>query len=265
VRDVDQILVTHGHTDHFGCARWIQDSSGCRVYMHPDDAERLDPSHDWRESTRAVLGPLGLGPDAFDRYFRPRGQRFEPPTHITPITDGEELALSSDSSLRVFHRPGHTPGHLWAQETSTGALFVGDYLLASGPTNAGLEPGPGGGRRPMLQLYNAGLRELAAMDVPVVFPAHGPPITGHRGLIERRLAKSQRRTDRVLTELTALGEMTVIDLAVAMYGERIIGAPFEFLADVIGRVDLLVAEGRAQARTRDDGVWLFRAPNAPAT
>src|SRR5438552_5024712 len=34
---VKRVIVTHGHTDHFGGAVRLQEVSGCEVLMHPDD------------------------------------------------------------------------------------------------------------------------------------------------------------------------------------------------------------------------------------
>jgi glyoxylase-like metal-dependent hydrolase (beta-lactamase superfamily II) len=145
-------------------------------------------------------------------------------------------------------------------DDTSGAIFVGDYLIAGHPTNAGMEidrTHPSG-RAPLLHQYNAGLRELRDRPAPVLFPAHGPPITDHAALIERRLAKSDRRTRHVLDGVRAHPGATALEIGRALYGSRP-ERSWEVVADLVGRLDLLVAQGRAKARMGEDGAWHFRA------
>lgn len=257
--DLERIIVTHGHTDHFGCARWLQERSGCEVLMHPLDAERLTDFGAWPERARALFRSLGFADDVLETLFSGGPPDLEVP-EIRPLEDGRTYD-AGDARLRVEHRPGHSRGHVWLTDEATGAMLCGDYLLADAPTNAGLEPDPSHplGRAPMLERYNDALRELRDRDVPVVLPGHGPPITDHRAVIDRRLAKSERRTDRVLGALAEYGPCTPAELAGRMFGERISGNPFGFMADLVGRLDLLWAEERAEAWRGDDGAWRFRA------
>lgn len=44
IEDIDRILVTHPHIDHFGLAGRIVDRSGARVFAHKDTADRLTDS-----------------------------------------------------------------------------------------------------------------------------------------------------------------------------------------------------------------------------
>lgn len=256
LRDVKRIIVTHGHTDHYGCARWLQELSGCEVLMHREDADRM--GDEWRVTMRELFAPLGVSREILKRFFKHEGSWPPGPERLDALGGGEIFDAGA-CRLRIEHRPGHSPGHVWAVDERTGAIFAGDFLLANSPTNAGMEADGAGGRMQMLRLYDEGLRAMAAMHAPVVFPAHGPPITDHARLIRRRLEKSDRRTTHVLHRLADVGACMAIDLVMRMYGDRIARAPFEFVADVVGRLDVLVADGRATARKRDDGVWLFEA------
>src|SRR5712692_305654 len=57
--DVARVIVTHAHGDHLGGASWLQDESGCDVFMHRGDIDSIaDPN--WRENVHALLGPLGF-------------------------------------------------------------------------------------------------------------------------------------------------------------------------------------------------------------
>lgn len=259
--DVRQILVTHAHFDHFGGAVQLQDESSCRVYMHAADIAISDPAT-WRDSYRELFPPLGFGEEHVANMFSGEPS-FELRTPIfTPVDDGA-IFETGDRRLRVELHPGHSPGHLWIVDEGTGAIFVGDYLIADHPTNAGMEVDVShpSGRAPLLQQYNAGLRELRVRPAPALFPAHGPPISGHAELIDRRLAKSDRRTRHVLEGLVKHPNATARELGRALYGSRP-ERSWEVVADLVGRLDVLVAEGRATARMGEDGAWHFSATGA---
>ncbi|MGH2759834.1 MAG: MBL fold metallo-hydrolase [Actinomycetota bacterium] len=254
--DVKRVLVTHAHTDHFGGAIWLQAGSGCEVYVHDADlALSTDP--DGPQTERQIFPTLGFTHEEVELFFSAGGFEWRFPDFI-PFPPGARFDVG-DSVLAVEHHPGHTPGHVWITEERSGAIFVGDYVLANHPTNAGLERDPDhpSGRAQLLQQYNAGLRELMAREAPVLLPAHGPPIGDHRDLLRRRLQKSGRRTKNVLAALRDAGRVTCVELGRRMYRERI--ESWEVVADLVGRLDLLIAEGRATARMGEDGAWRFQA------
>jgi glyoxylase-like metal-dependent hydrolase (beta-lactamase superfamily II) len=255
--DVRRVLVTHAHTDHFGGAIWLQRESDCEVLVHEADRAMVtDPN--WQETERSIFPALGFSAEEVEKFFANDSYEWRFPD-FTAMPDGAEFSVGR-ASLRVEHHPGHTPGHVWIVEQGSGAIFVGDYLLAHHPTNAGLDRDNSHptGRAQLLEMYNAGLRELMARDAPVILPAHGPPIDDHRELVARRLSKTDRRTRSVLEALREAGPVTAVALGRRMYRDRM-DSNWEVVADLAGRLDLLVAEGRATARLGEDGAWHFAA------
>lgn len=257
--NVRRIIVTHCHSDHYRGAAWVQEASGCEVLMHGDDiALTNDP--EWKRSMRELFVPLGFSEEKMREWEQEDDFDRATPS-FTSVADGACFGVAG-RSLRVEHRPGHTPGHVWVTDEASGAIFVGDYLIDGHPTNAGLELDRSHptGRAPLLAQYNDGLRVLAAREAPVLLPAHGPPITHHRSLIERRLAKTDRRTRRVLAAVRDCQPATALAVAEHMYGRQRAIDSWGVIADVVGRLDLLVAERRASTTMGEDGAWLFGVP-----
>jgi glyoxylase-like metal-dependent hydrolase (beta-lactamase superfamily II) len=258
--DVVQVVVTHAHTDHFGGAALIQEASGCPVYLHPADIAICDPES-WPVTNREIFLPLGFTEEMIARFWGGDGDGDLEPFEwkvpsFTPMEDGATFE-TGEARLRVEHHAGHSPGHVWVVDDASGSIFVGDYILADHPTNAGLELDRAHptGRAQLLEAYNAGLRELMERSSPALFPAHGPPITGHADMIRRRLEKTDRRTRHVLGAVSSRPQ-TALDVGRSLYGARA-ERSWEMMADLVGRLDLLVAEGRVTSTLGEDGVWYF--------
>jgi glyoxylase-like metal-dependent hydrolase (beta-lactamase superfamily II) len=257
--DTRRIIVTHAHTDHFGGAALIQEASDCEVFLHPADIEISVPEA-WPKTNRELFLPLGFSEEMIGAFWG--GDDDEPSFEwkvpaFSPMPDGAVFETGS-ARLRVEHHAGHSPGHVWVVDDTSGSIFVGDYILGDHPTNAGLEVDRSHptGRAPLLSSYNAGLMQLMARAAPVLFPAHGPPITNHADLIGRRLEKTDRRTRHVRDALTDR-PVTALDVGRALYGARC-ETSWEIMADLVGRLDLLAAEGQATSRLGEDGVWYFQ-------
>jgi glyoxylase-like metal-dependent hydrolase (beta-lactamase superfamily II) len=220
------------------------------VLLHPADLAMVE-SVNSKESAREMLMPLGFDDGLFAR-FTEHEWTWRPPV-FAPMA-------GRYGDLRVEHHPGHSPGHVWVVHEPCRAIFVGDYLLANGPTNAGMEIDRTNpyGRAPLLEQYNAGLLELRECITPVLLPAHGPAITDHVALIDKRLAKSNRRTRHVLDGLASGGPTTALALGRKLWGARVENN-WEVLADLVGRLDLLVSQGHASTHMGEDGCWYFRA------
>lgn len=99
---------------------------------------------------------------------------------LKPLTDGDEVF-----GLRVVGTPGHTAGHISVFDPATGTLVAGDALRNSGGL-AGSDP-----------QYTAdpldaaaSVKKLAALDVKVILPGHGDPLTSGAADELRKLAAS---------------------------------------------------------------------------
>lgn len=85
---VRYVIVTHGHSDHFGAARYLQESYGAKVFLSKADWDLLD-----------APPAQGKGAPA------PQPKRDQVVADLQPITLG-------DTSVLPILIPGHTPGSL---------------------------------------------------------------------------------------------------------------------------------------------------------
>lgn len=132
--ECEAILLTHGHFDHVGAVRDLVATTGCAVYLRPEELT-MPP--------QMTAGPL---------YY----------TNFYP--DGGQLTVAG-LDFKLMHTPGHTPGSVCLLVED--ALFSGDTLFAG---SCGRTDFPGGDAHQM----TASLRLLKTLpEHLVVYPGHG--------------------------------------------------------------------------------------------
>jgi glyoxylase-like metal-dependent hydrolase (beta-lactamase superfamily II) len=267
IEDLERIVITHQHIDHIGLVAILAGRSGAEVcaldalapwlaryseVMEGDDAfaEAIMLRHGIPEEVVIALR-------AVTRSFRAWGGRCEV---TTPLADSAVLPFAG-RAWRVHHRPGHSPADTVFHDEASGALVGGDHLIAHISSNplisrplAGGEPAD---RPQALVTYLASLRATREMELDVVLPGHGEPVTDHRALIDERLRMHERRA-RKLHRLIAERPRTAHELAQELWGNVAVTQAYLTLSEVLGHVDLLLNDGRA-VEQEDGGVVRFAA------
>ncbi len=269
VEDIELLVISHQHMDHFGLASILARRSGAEVAALAD----LAP----------LLGNYGRETDLDDRFAQTLMLRHGiPPEIVTalgavsagfrawgaavqvtrPLTDGGVLELR-DRTLRVLHRPGHSPSDTVFWEESRGFLLAADHLIAhisSNPLLArplGAEADPAGPRPQALITYMASLEATRAMDLELVLPGHGRPISDHVALIDERFRLHRRRAEKI-HGLILEQPRSAHEIAQALWGNVAVTQAYLTLSEVLGHVDLLLRDGLVREEERD-GVVRFVA------
>jgi metallo-beta-lactamase class B len=112
---IKYILITHGHGDHFGGAKYFQDKYKAKVMMGAADWALLNGTARQGGAPAPQPGaarPGGAGaPQAAARQGG--GNRVAPPAHDLDIADGQKLVLGN-TTVSLYLSPGHTPGSMSA-------------------------------------------------------------------------------------------------------------------------------------------------------
>jgi glyoxylase-like metal-dependent hydrolase (beta-lactamase superfamily II) len=283
--------------DHFGLAAILARRSGAEVaaldVLAPFLANYGDQTDLDDRFAEALMLRHGIPPEivtalrAVSSGFRAWGSAVE----VTrPLAADSELRLR-DRTLRVLHRPGHSPSDtVFLDERSVGErsatarsrrptdrrsasgpvgtgqtsiLLAADHLIAhisSNPLLArplGSEPDYAGPRPQALVTYMASLEETRAMDLSLVLPGHGRPIFDHVSLIDERFRMHRRRAEKI-NRLIAGQPRTAHEIAQELWGNVAVTQAYLTLSEVLGHVDLLLADGRVVEREAD-GVVRFAA------
>lgn len=267
VEDLERIVITHHHIDHLGLAGTLQRRSGAELCCLDQAAPALE---EWErfaiaddDDARRLMLRHGVEPQVADalrsvaNIVRGWGAPSRP-DHL--VADGGTLRIG-DLETTVHHRPGHSTSDIVLRDVEGRLAVCGDHLLADISSNAllarpvGSETAPL--RRPQsLLLYRESLRATRALDFEIGLGGHGRPFTGHRALIDERLAAHDERAAQIL-DVLGPEPTTAHRICVALWGPTAITQVFLTLSEVLGHADLLVADGRV-IEDREDDVITFR-------
>jgi glyoxylase-like metal-dependent hydrolase (beta-lactamase superfamily II) len=265
LEDIELVIVTHQHIDHLGLVSLVASHSGAEVaaldVAIPFLANFADEAQADDEFARDVMLRNGISEDVVSALqsvsaaFRAWGSRVE----VTrPLPDGEPLELR-DRTLHVHHRPGHSPTDTIFHDRERRILIAADHLLGHISSNPLItRPRDGSAGRPQaLVQYLESLAATRELDVDLVLPGHGDPITDHRALIDQRFALHARRADKI-HKLLVEQPRSAYEIAQALWGNIAVTQAYLTLSEVLGHLDVLANEGRVHEVERE-GIAVFEA------
>jgi len=198
LKDIDLLLITHGHMDHFGGLSYFRSHSNARVGIHELDAKQII---NFEESIivvardlRFFLKTVGIS-EATQSALMNMYTTLKTFLASVPLDFylGEEEEPMK-GVFRIYHTPGHCPGAVCIQVEDV--LFTGDHLLSHISPHQSPEvivPYTGLGH------YLASLKKIKAIDgIKRAFGGHQRVMEDPYGRIEALEAFHMARLDRVL-------------------------------------------------------------------
>ncbi|HYL60799.1 MAG TPA: MBL fold metallo-hydrolase [Candidatus Acidoferrales bacterium] len=268
VEDLDFLVGTHHHIDHFGASGEIRHRSHAKTHIHRLEAERagrmiefgrMSPGE--RPESRAFFATHGFPIE----QFSPTGMRpmwmgtgmYKPVTDPDQYIDDGDVLKIGDRELEVIWTPGHSPGHNVIYLRKEKVMIVGDHLLPKITPHVGIYPDNAGGN-PLGDFISSQLK-VQKFDVELVLPAHGGVYHDHRHRANQ-LIEHHRYREAEMLDLTRKGAQTAFEVAQQVFGgeERpifhVMAATFETLA----HLELACIEGRARKFQRGERI-VFQA------
>ena len=264
LEDLNVVIGTHHHVDHFGTSATIKRRSGATTLLHRLEQERVN--------RMLTLGPPSQNPDAMaffqthgfpvDKYpiegMRPTWMgtdQYNPvPIPDRYLSDGDVVPVG-DREFEVIWTPGHAPGHCVIYLRKEKVLIVGDHLLPKITPHVGVYPS--GPANPLGDFIASQLK-VQRFDVEHVLPAHGAVYHDHRHRANQ-LIEHHRYREAEMLDLIRRKPQCAYEVAAQVFGDEerpifhVMAATFETLA----HLELARVEGRAR-KTVENGRTLFR-------
>jgi glyoxylase-like metal-dependent hydrolase (beta-lactamase superfamily II) len=235
-----QVLVTHGHIDHWGLAATLTDEVLGHAALRPSLALADGPAILDLEADEHSLSAEALA-NAFRQFER---MTVGVPASVQEVEDGDRIG-----EWQVIWTPGHDPGHICLFRECDGVLICGDALLPDTTPNIQ----PTAQRDDALADFLATLARLEAMPVSLVLPSHGEPYTDHAARAKELTAFHARRLDDVLAVLDE-GSRSLREVAATLFKSRE-GPIDDMLADMETLAHLDHLRLRGAVRRLSDGRW----------
>jgi len=146
-----RLINTHCHFDHVFGVNQCREKYALQWEAHHDDAFLVETA----PSQGAMFG-MNIAP-------------IEPPEKNLKEADTVQFG---NTTLQLFHVPGHSPGSLCFYDAGSGSLIAGDVMFRGGIGRTDL---PGGDYNTLI----SGIKQklLVLPEEVVVYPGHGPTTT----------------------------------------------------------------------------------------
>lgn len=248
-KDIEKIVLTHMHPDHYGMAGWWQQSADSPMPVYMPEREIPQQQAFYRRDNTALyhqwMLDCGIDQATVDTV--------ESALHSTrdltqPHPSGQETLREETSvrlgarDFRAIHAPGHSDGQLIFFQEAEKLMLCGDHVLMRITPNIGswphTAPDP-------LGRFLASLRELKALDVRLALPGHKWLVTDWRGRIEELIAHHLLRLEHTL-EAIGGGGHTVFDIAARIFPiDRLTPHEWRFaMAETLAHLNYLHHQGQ---------------------
>jgi len=202
--NIDRILLSHSHADHFSGLKKLRKRLGFRVIISHEMKKIISSSRVYRESytpaekkikrtitcNLSYLIKIIFQKIEFMIYSLYWGISFIDDPDI--LIESEASIIINDEEWEIFSSPGHSVEHITLYNKDKGILFSGDNVMKSinvwlGPPKSDLD-----------QYKNSLKKMLNLKGLKIILPAHGSPIFKPYERLNEIIEWRKKRTDDIL-------------------------------------------------------------------
>jgi glyoxylase-like metal-dependent hydrolase (beta-lactamase superfamily II) len=264
--DIDNIIITHGHVDHYGAAMKIVKKSGGRAVIgaHEEEVTRLKdglevPSEIYEQFLRLVGVPILFR--FMSSFIITVFNLLSDKCHVDyTIHNGDIIDLGNYQG-KVICTPGHSPGLFCIFLEKERILFSADHIIAHITPNAYVildQKSPIPVRVSQKEFYDS-INTIEKLNPSVIYPSHGETVFNLNRVTEMYRQFFLMRQGLILSILDE-GAMTVYQIARRLFpdigGIKLPLEIFLSISEVYTHLQILMIEDRVSIRN-DDGRLIF--------
>lgn len=256
ISDIENVLITHPHLDHFGLVQQIADETDAHVFAHENAAPKLaDPLGFFRqrqEYFRELYSSMGVPTDKINTAVELTESTvpYRQPVNVTDeLRDGDTLDVGTE--LEAINTPGHSPGSLCYLAGSI--MFTGDHVLPETTPNPfiTLAPGSKSQRTRSLPAYLDSLEKVLEYNVSIGYGGHGEPIEDLHARVRETIAHHEQRKQQMSSTIEDEEPVTAYEILKIMFPDITTSEILSGMSEVVGHLDLLENEQRIKIRDQE--------------
>lgn len=247
-RDIEKIVLTHHHPDHYGLSGWFQEKTNAPVFMSEKaygQAVRL-----WGEDTTinhdliALFVKHGMSTETADLML-PHLESFIPLVSPQPKVDclipGGSITLG-DSEYLMIAADGHAAGQLCFYNQEHEEMFCGDQVLPRITPNISYLPG--GDANP-LDTFLSSLQDIQRYSVKKAYPGHRDPFQAFAERTQEIIQHHQERLQAILDMLET--PRSAYEVCSTMFGDRLSIHQLRFaMAETLAHTSYLLRQNKVE-------------------
>ncbi len=259
-REIERLVVTHTHIDHYGMAGRLVDETGCDLWMHRAATEDIEIYREPESAARKLkqlFADHGAPTDELDQLAAYEDWRAFVSRVVEPKTplDGGETFTVGGRSWSIVYTPGHSRSHvcIWAPEERI--LISGDHLL---PTVTPHIDFARGGEQDPLGRFLESLEKVEQLDPAIVLPGHGRPFVegAERARVVAR--HHDRRLGSIL-QVIRYQPRSASDIVDAVFGPALLHFERRLaLGEALAHLAYLRKRGEVERIEQPDGTFLYK-------
>jgi glyoxylase-like metal-dependent hydrolase (beta-lactamase superfamily II) len=221
--DIEKLILTHGHPDHYGAAKKIAEAGRALVAAHEDDVVAIETGMDVSKGRYEDFMGLAGVPEIVGIMLKLMLKVLKMMADNCRVDiimrEGDEISLGKYSA-RIVGTPGHTKGSVSLFLKKENVIFCGDTVLEHITPNAFImldekERLP---VRLSQDEFYASLAKIQKLSPSVIFSSHGKPVTDIGKLVNGYKEASADRQAGIMS-IVRSGESSVYRIARALFPE----------------------------------------------
>ena len=265
--DIKQVIITHGHLDHYGGAYELkQYVPNLIVAAHKDDVNLIEGRTSIHSSLKYPFLKLAGYPALWRiplRILDRKARKNFSSCSVTKQLEEGEVIKCGRYDAEIVWTPGHSKGSICIYLKNENILFSGDTIIANVTPNAIVmieKDGSAGARKSQIEFYSS-LVKLEELNPASIHSGHGESVNNINTVTAFYRRLFNKRRERIL-EQAARAEQTIYEIAVAVFPIRAVNkidASFEiFLAmsEVYTHLQVLEQEGRVELTKRGGKLYV---------
>jgi glyoxylase-like metal-dependent hydrolase (beta-lactamase superfamily II) len=260
---LELLILTHRHVDHFGLAAEVHERSGCQVVASVVDGPFMAKWEGMVIGSREQLRRQGRSFGIPEELFSNNERWVRAITAAARAVDSDRLVRDGDvvraggRDWRVIECPGHTEGLVTFFHEESGVLLANDHVLRHITPNPDVYNYDPDHLHSGLPDYIASLKKVRDLPASLVLPGHGYEMTDLKGRVADILRHHDIRAQKV-HDIVRAERNTVFGIAEQVWPSLRPQDSHLAVREIIGHLVLLLQDGRVDQRWEGD-VLLFSA------